>query len=205
MSKIIYFIGGAPRSGKTTTMKKLNERHPILSASTDAIRNVSKGMIRPEDNPKLFKVNAGNYASEEYQRLLKEDPEQALRMEEAQSEEVWKSVLDFIGYYQRDGKEAAVEGVAILPKELAKVDFAYKVVYVVAKNQTEAIIKHALEDENDWLNKYDENAMRAFCDFNILWNDYYRNEAIKYGFPIVEIEPKNFESGINKAVDILLS
>ena len=205
MSNLIYFIGGAPRSGKTTTMHKLNERYPILSASTDAIRNVSKGMIKPEDNPKLFKLNAGNYASEEYQRLLKEDPEQALKIEEAQSEEVWKSVLDFIGYYQRDGKDAAVEGVAILPKELAKVDFAYKVVYVVAKNQTEAIIKHALEDENDWLHKYDEQAIRAFCDFNILWNDYYRNEAIKYGFPIVEIGPKNFESGIDEAVDILLS
>lgn len=205
MNNIIYFIGGAPRSGKTTIMQKLNVRHPILSASTDAIRNVSKGMIQPEDNPELFKVNAGNYASVEYQKLLIENPQEALRQEEAQSEEVWKSVLDFIGYYQRDGKEAAVEGVAILPKELAKVDFDYKVVYVIAKNQTEAIIEHALKDVNDWLHKYDERAVRAFCDFNVYWNKYYKEEALKYGFPIVEIDAENFDSGINNAVDILLS
>jgi len=205
MNKMIYFIGGAPRSGKTTTMQRLNERRPLLTASTDAIRNVSKGMINPEDNPRLFKLNSGNYASEDYRKLLRDSPVEVLRMEELQSEEVWKSVLDYIGYYQRDGKEAVIEGVAVLPSQLSKVDFDYKVVYLTAKDQTEAIIKHALSDENDWLHKYDEQAIRAFCDFNVLWNEYYRSEATKYGFPIVEIDNENFEASINKAVDILLS
>jgi len=203
--KKIYFIGGAPRTGKSTVLQRLNERHPLLTASTDAIRNVSKGMLRPEDNQKLFKVNGGNYASKEYQDMLINRPDVALDMEIAQSEEVWKSVLDFIGYYQRDGREAAIEGVAVLPKDLSRVEFEYKAVYLVAPDSTDAIVKHAMQNETDWLHKYDEQAIRAFCRFNVYWNNYYEKEAEKAGFPIVEVSSDNFEANIQRAVDILLA
>lgn len=202
----VYFIGGAPRSGKTTVIQRLVERKPMLSASTDAVRNVAKGVTSADDRPKLHKVDRGEYDSEEHMRMMKSDPQSVLLHETRQSEEVWQSTLDFIGYYQRDGKDAAIEGVAVLPKELAKVDFDYRAVFLVpVGDQTASIMSHARENKHDWLNKYDENVLRSFCQFIKHWNNYYAEEARKYDFTVIEVNANNFNKGIDDAVNALLN
>jgi len=163
---MIYFIGGAPRSGKTTVIQKLIEKKPMLAASTDAIRNVAKGVTDAEQRPKLHKIGRGEYDSEKHMQTMQNDPQSVLEHETLQSEEVWKSTLDFIGYYQRDGKDAAIEGVAVLPKELAKVDFEYRAIFLVPKgDQTKQILEHARNNKHDWLSKYDNEVIENFCQF----------------------------------------
>jgi len=205
MSKL-YFIGGAPRSGKTTVIQRLIERKPMLAASTDAIRNVAKGVTNPEERPKLHKVDRGEYDSPKHMEMMREDPQAVLLHETLQSEEVWKSTLDFIGYYHRDGKDAAIEGVAVLPKEVAKLEYEYSAIFLAPKgDQTKTILEHAKNNEFDWLHKYDDEVIKSFCDFIKHWNSYYSAEAKMAGLTIVEIDPDNFDTSINKAVDILLN
>jgi len=201
----VYFIGGAPRSGKTTVIQRLIQRKPMLAASTDAIRNVCKGVTSAKDRPKLHKVGRGEYDSEKHMQMMRDDPQAVLQHETYQSEEVWKSTLDFIGYYQRDGKDAAIEGVAVLPKELAKTEFDYRAVFLVPKgDQTDAILRHARDNENDWLSKYSDEVIISFCKFVKHWNAYYSNEAKRYGFTIIEIDVNDFDASIDAAVDSLL-
>ena len=202
----VYLIGGAPRAGKTTVIQKLIDKKPMLAASTDAIRNVEKNMIKPEDNPRLFKTARGAFDSAKNIKAFVYDPETILGYELGESEETWKSVLDFISYNIRDGKDVAIEGVAVLPKNIASLPFESRVVFVTClKDQTKAILQHAHENKTDWLAKYSDEVIKAFCSFNQKLNQYYYDEATKLGLPCLTASSESFENDMDKAVKILLA
>lgn len=203
---VTYFIGGAPRSGKTTVIQELIKRKPMLAASSDAIRSTAKGLLFPPENPALFKTARGEFGNEEHVHNMLNKPEVALEHEIGEATETWKSVLDFLSYYHKDDVDSAVEGVAVLPEQLTRVKFDYKAVFIVnLADQTEAIMEHAVTHSNDWLSKYNEETVRAFCKFNQTWNKYIFREARKNDFKVVLIEEKNFDKSVQQAVDILLA
>lgn len=200
----IYFIGGAPRSGKSTALQKFVEQNPMLAASTDAIRAAAKSMSTPEQNPRLFKEGRGVFNSEQNVTGMTQNIKQTLAFEIGEAEETWKATLDFVNYYVRDGRDAVVEGIAVLPSMLPKLKFDFKAVFIVnLSDQTDIILQHAHENENDWLRKYDDDTIRAFCNFNQAWNRYYAEEATKFGYDIIEVETEKFDENINNAVKIL--
>jgi 2-phosphoglycerate kinase len=200
-----YFIGGAPRSGKSTVLQKLLEQRPMLGASTDAIRAVAKGLLTPEQNPKLFKTARGSFDSSENVNSMRENPHETLVHELGESEETWKSVLDFLSYYTKDGRNAAIEGVAVLPHLLSQSGLNQKAVFIVnLDDQTDIILDHAAHNQSDWLHKYDEQTIRAFCSFNRILNQYYADEAQKYGYPVVQMSGSGFDENISRAVSLLL-
>jgi 2-phosphoglycerate kinase len=200
-----YFIGGAPRSGKSTVIEKLIAKKPMLAASTDAIRAVAKGVLQPEQNPKLFKTARGAFESHENVTAMLKSPELTLGHELGESEETWKLVLDFLSYYVQDGRDAAIEGVAVLPSLLEQFGMQFKAVFIVnLADQTDTILEHARNNEHDWLHKYDEQTVRAFCKFNQSLNHYYAEEAKKYSYPVVEVG-SSFDESTDKAVELLLA
>lgn len=177
---VAYFIGGAPRSGKTTVIQELVKRKPMLAASTDAIRATAKGLLFPPENAKLFKTARGEFGNDEHVHNMLDKPDVALEHEIGKATETWRSVLDFLSYYHQDDVDSAIEGVAVLPEQLTRVKFDYKAVFIVnLADQTEAIMKHAVDHPNDWLSKYNEVTVRTFCQFNQTWNKYYFREARK--------------------------
>lgn len=201
----IYFIGGAPRSGKSTVLQRFVEQKPMLAASTDAIRAAAKSMSTPEQNPRLFKADRGAFDSEQNVVRMTQDIKQTLAFEIGEAEETWKATLDFVNYYVRDGRDAVVEGVAVLPSMLPELGFDFRAVFIVNLNdQTDTILRHAHENKDDWLRKYDEDTIRAFCNFNRAWNQYYADEAIKFGYEVIEVETDKFDENINNAVRALL-
>lgn len=201
----LYFIGGAPRTGKTTAVEALLEHKLLLAASTDAIRSVAKGLLSAEANPRQHKVERGAFGSEKHIANMKNKPSMVLAQEIGEAEETWKSVLDFVSYYQQDGKDAVVEGLAILPSKLAEVDFVFKAVFIVnLSDQTNEILNHARENPNDWQNQYDDETIRIYASFNRLWNQFYADEADKYGFTVIGIDPDDFRDSIDHAVNSLV-
>ena len=202
----IYFVGGAPRSGKSTVLQRFVEQKPMLAASTDAIRAAAKSMTTSEQNPKLFKADRGAFDSEQNVKRMVEDIEQTLTFELGEAEETWKATLDFVNYYVRDGRDAIVEGVAVLPNKLGDLPFNFRAVFIVSLNdQTDTILRHAHEKKDDWLSKYDDDTVRAFCRFNQALNKYYAEEAVRCGYQVVEVGVKRFEESIDEAVSVLLN
>ena len=178
----------------------------MLAASTDAIRGVAFGLSSASSNPRLFRVDRGDFGSKQHVNEMVNSPEKVLGHEIASAEEVWKSVLDFVSYYQIDGKDVVIEGVAVLPAEVRKVDFEYKAVFIANLNDpTEYILQHAQDNPHDWTNKYDESTIRAYGKFNQKWNQYYAEEAERHGLPVVTVDPDNFTHSIDEAVNILLN
>lgn len=201
----IFFIGGAPRSGKSTVLQRFVEQKPMLAASTDAIRAAAKSTTTPVQNPRLFKVGRGAFDSEQNVTRMAQDAKQTLAFELGEAEETWNATLDFVNYYVRDGRNAVVEGVAVLPSQLTELPFDFRAVFIVNLNdQTDTILHHAHENKDDWLSKYDDDVIRAFCHSNQAWNNYYAEEAAKYGYEIIKVETDRFDENINDAVMMLV-
>ncbi|CAN5650930.1 hypothetical protein BH23PAT1_BH23PAT1_5500 [soil metagenome] len=204
MSKV-YFIGGAPRSGKSTVLQRFVEQKPMLAASTDAIRAAAKSMLTPEQNPRLFKQERGAFDSKQNILRMAQDTNQTLAFELGEAEETWKATLDFVNYYVRDGRDAVIEGVAVLPSKLTGLPFDFKSVFIVnLHDQTDVILQYAREHKDDWLSKYDDETIHAFCHFNQVWNQYYAEKASKQGYTVIEIEPDKFDENIDNAIEQLL-
>lgn len=199
-----YFIGGAPRAGKTTALKELVKQTSILAASSDAIRYTIRGVLKAEINQDLFKIARGKFDSPENVANMRDNPAVVINHQNRESEVVWKSVLDFTESNIEDGQDVGVEGVAVLSHNFTKeLPFEYKVVFIVnLQDQTETILKHAHENTHDWLHKYSDDVIRAFCIFNRELNQYYFDEAKKYNLPVITIG-NDFHQSIDEAVAIL--
>ena len=199
-----YFIGGAPRVGKTTALKEFVRRKPLLAASTDAIRNTIRGVSNPADNQDLFRIAREEFGSLENVDNMRNNPAIELDFQNRESEIVWKSVLDFVESNMAEGNDVGIEGVAVLPHNFSgSLPFESKVVFIVnLKDQTKEIMRHAHENTYDWLHKYNDDTIEAFCNFNRTLNQYYFDEANKYHLPVVLVED-DFQKSLQEAVAIL--
>lgn len=201
-----YFIGGAPRVGKTTAMQSLITKHPVFGASTDAIRSTLRGVIDYSDNPVLFGGGVNKFDSTQNVVNMRDNPSLVVEQQNNESEVVWKSVIDFAKSNIDDGQGIAIEGVAILPHNLTTgLPFDYRAVFLVnLSDQTDLILHHARTNPHDWLHKYTDETIRAFCVFNRQLNLYYYDQAIFHKLPIVVID-NDFDLSIQQAVDSLLA
>ncbi|MFO0887445.1 MAG: hypothetical protein U0413_04460 [Candidatus Saccharimonadales bacterium] len=201
-----YFIGGAPRAGKTTALKELVRQKSLLAASSDAIRYTIRGVLEADNNQDLFKIARGKFDSPENIANMQNNPTVVVDHQNRESEVVWKSVLDFVKSNIEVGQDIGVEGVAILPHIFAtELSFEHKVVFIVnLHDQTETILRHAHENTFDWLHKYDDEIIRAFCIFNLELNKYYFEEAKKYDLPVVTVGD-NFRQSVDAAIKILIN
>src|SRR5258708_5679617 len=89
---MIYLIGGAPCSGKTSLAKKLESRLNIPLLSTDTIRSWMQKLLSKNEFPALF--HALDLSAKEY--LTQNSPSQIITKEEAQQKIVAKGILAFI-------------------------------------------------------------------------------------------------------------
>ena len=201
-----YFIGGAPRVGKTTTLRELVRQKSLLAVSSDAIRYVIRGVLDADSNDDLFRFSKGMFYSPEDVVNMQNNQAIVINHQNRESEVVWKSVLDFVKSNIEVGQDIGVEGVAILPHNFAtELSFEHKVVFIVnLHDQTETILRHAHENTFDWLHKYDDEIIRAFCIFNLELNKYYFEEAKKYDLPVVTVGD-NFRQSVDAAIKILIN
>lgn len=200
----VFFIGGAPRSGKSTAMQRFLAKKPIFAASTDAIRDVLKGVLDKAENPDLFKAGRGPLDSERNVKAMLERPETVIPHHTKESEFVWKSVRTFLDCNVNNERDSIIEGVAILPHHLRSYEHNFSAVFIVnLADQTEAMLAHSKANSHDWLNFYGEDAVRAFGHFNQALNRHYYDEAKKHGLPVVVVG-EDFSKSVDEAVNILL-
>lgn len=176
----------------------------MLSASTDAIRSAIRNVTNETAMPELFKTERGAFDSPENLLAMSENPQKVVTYQNNESEVVWGSTERFIESNLEDGKDVAIEGVAVLPKNLNSATFGYRAVFIVnLQDQTEIILQHAHENSFDWLHKYDDETIRAFCNFNKILNECYYREANKYGLQVV-VNDGDFEKCTHSVVDALV-
>lgn len=200
-----YLIGGAPRVGKTTAIQQLIKTQPMLAGSTDAVRHALRTMTAQDQYPDLFKSNQLGFDSPGNIDLFVNHPDISVKMQNAESEVVWNACVGYIQSNIEDGVSVALEGVAILPKNVVSYSADARVVFLVCPDdQTEQILEHAKNNPYDWLHKYSDDVIRAFATFNYHMNQYFYKEAQKYALPYILVRQEFFSDDIDTAVRQLL-
>lgn len=202
-----YLIGGTPRSGKTTlTMRFLHER-PMLAASTDAIRYTLRQVIAETDQPDLFHL--GKYTSNDSERreYLRTNSRGVIEIQNRESAVVWRSVVDFIHSNLADGFDILIEGIAVLPELVTRLDCDYSAVFLGNQSDEhfETIRRTARSNEHDWMHNLEDETIEAFAVFNQTFSKYITEEAEKYHMSYVEVHDDSFEAAMTTALHALLA
>jgi len=189
MNKIIL-IGGAPTTGKSFIARKISEELKLPWISTDGIREMMRKIVRKEDFPKLFYFNDEKITAEKY--LTTHTPQQIVEDQNRESIEVWKGVKAIIDT-DYVWKDFIIEGVAIIPELVKKIDTAkhnIKPIFLVDKNKErvrEVVYTRGLWDHAD---TYSDDVKETEVQWVNLFNKYIESEAIKHNYKVYKIDKR---------------
>jgi 2-phosphoglycerate kinase len=201
---MIYLLGGAPRVGKSVISGEIRQRHALSVVSTDSLGAALENVLSPEAAPDLFAFHELNKASlAERVRLLTNDPVEPIGYVRKESRVVWKAVEAFARKENDEGRDALIEGVAVLPELMSRIeDVPHRVVFIgnQGDNHEENIKRFAEENENDWMRDASDQYIRAFAVFVKRMSTYVEQEATKHGFEYIEMDGESLGQVTEKVV-----
>lgn len=202
MSKVIL-IGGSPTAGKSYIARKLAEDLKLPWISTDTIREQMRWIVRKEDYPDLFMHGdpSVSHIDKAVEFLTHNTAEEIVEHQNKESENVWKGVRGLIES-DYEWEDFIVEGVAILPKLVANQEWKIKkditTLFLVDEDKERVrntIFTRGLWDEPD---KYPDSVKEKEVEWVFAFNDYIKNEAQKYNFPVFSVDRKSYIEEIKK-------
>jgi 2-phosphoglycerate kinase len=194
---MIYLLGGPPRVGKSIISNEIRQKRAVSVVSTDTLGAVLENVLSPEAAPDLFVVGKFHeMPMVERVKLIMADPAELIGYVRKESHFVWKAVEAFIRRENDEGRDALIEGVAVLPESMSRIeDIPHRVVFIgnQGENHKENIKKFAEENEHDWMRDASDPYIGAFAMFVKRMSVYIEQEAKKYGFEYIEMDKELFE------------
>lgn len=205
---MIYFLGGPPRVGKSLVAETITRQHGVSAVSTDSLGEVLETVLPYEAEPGLFAINQFNKMPEADKiRLMAEETGTRILYQIEESRAVWRAVVPFALREQEVGHSVVVEGVAVLPELVARLEgISYRAVFLGNRglSHKENIKKGAIEREHDWMRHASDEYIAAFAVFVGEMSRYIEGEARSYGFDYVEMDGRPFSDAVAEVVDVLL-
>jgi len=202
-----YFIGGAPRTGKSTLAHKLIKRRPMPLASTDDIRAHIRRTVRQSSEPDLYYLDSLNADETNMTHLMREQTADIIDAAYRESAVVWRTVEAFVRTSIQAGHDIAVEGVAVLPEFLAPLNFDYSVVYLGNQSpELDAfVLQYARAHPDTWLGGLRPETVSAYAAYSRAFSARVEEEARTEDQSYIEVSNRPFEQSINLALKILES
>ena len=205
---MIYFLGGPPRIGKSLMAGTITSQHSISAVSTDSLGVVLETVMDPIAEPGLFVINRFNQlAEDDRMKLMVENPARRIDYQIQESTAVWRAVEPFILKEQDEGRDLVVEGVAVLPELVVKLEgIDYRVVFVgnQGRKHKEDIKRSAKENEHDWMRNAGDEYIAAFATFVATMSSYIEKEARRFRFKYIEMGEQPFNGIVAEVVNVLL-
>jgi len=169
----------------------------VSVVSTDTLGAVLENVLSPEEAPDLFIFGKfSELPTAERVKLIVKDPAELIDYVRRESHVVWKAVEVFIRRENDEGRDALIEGVAILPELMSQLeDIPHRVVFIgnQGENHKETIKKSAEENEHEWLRGESDQYIDAYAMFVKRMSALIEQEAKKNGFKYIEMDRKLFE------------
>jgi 2-phosphoglycerate kinase len=204
---MIFLLGGPPRVGKSIIADKIRQKHAVSVVSTDTLGAVLESVLSPEAAPDLFVFGKFNeLPMAERVKLMMKNPAKPIDYVSKESHVVWKAVEAFIRKENDEGRDALIEGVAVLPELMSQLeDIPHRVVFIGNQggNHKENIEKYAEENEHDWMRNVSDQYIGAFAMFVNQMSVYIEQEAKKYGFEYIEMDKKLFGAVMEEIMKLL--
>jgi 2-phosphoglycerate kinase len=193
---MIFLLGGPPRVGKSIISSEIRQKYSVSVVSTDTLGAVLENVLSPEVAPDLFIFNKINeMPMTERVKLLEGDPVEFIEYVRKESYVVWKAVEAFIRIENDAGRDVLIEGAAILPELVRRLeDIPYRVVFIgnQAENHGENIKKFAEENYRDWMRNVSDEYISAFAVFVNRMSTYIKREAENYDLEFIEMDKEPF-------------
>ena len=194
---MIYLLGGPPRVGKSIISNEIRQVHAVSVVSTDTLGAVLENVLSPEAASDLFVFSKFNeLPMAERVKIIVKHPAELIGYVRKESHVIWKAVEAFIRKENDEGRDALIEGVAVLPELVSQLqDIPHRVVFIgnQGENHKENIQKSAEENEHDWMRGVSDQYIGAFAMFVKRMSAYIESEAQKYGFEYIEMDKELFE------------
>ena len=205
-----FFIGGPPRVGKTTLAYLLAKEINGHVVSTDAIRNAVKKAYSKKTGP-LFMINDYNkLGDEELIKRFKFSPHLVVDDQVAESEVLFPSITSFCNAFCEDKEHHIVEGVALVPKLIAKMEYPPKHIIFIgntSQHLAENMITYGkLHPSVCWMSAlgYGEEKIRAYGVYINELSNYFKTEAEKYNYSYIEMSESSHETSLQDVLKKLL-
>jgi len=204
---MIFLLGGPPRVGKSKISSEIRQKHAVSVVSTDTLGAVLEKVLSPESAPDLFvfgKLNEN--ARVEQVEVMMRDPAELIDYVRKESYVVWKAVEAYIRRENDEGRDVLIEGVAVLPELVSRLDhIPHRVVFIGNQgvNHKENIKKSAEVNERDWMREESDQYISAFAMFVKRMSVYIEQEAKKFGFEYIEMNNELFENVTEKVMKSL--
>lgn len=204
---MIFLIGGPPRVGKTIISSEIQKSYALSVVSTDTLGAVLESVLSPDAAPDLFVFDRFHEMPvAEQEKLIRQDPAAHIEVVRKESHVVWKAVEAFIRREYEEGRDALVEGVAVLPELMSQIDdIPHRAVFIGNQGQKhkEDIKKYAAENDHDWMRDLSDAYIDAFALFVGRMSAYIEQEATKYGFPYIELDKEPIEEVTKGVIQVL--
>jgi len=205
---MIFLLGGPPRVGKSIISNEIRQKHAVSVISTDTLGAVLENVLSPELAPDLFVFGKFNKMpiAERVKLITTKNPAELIDYVRKESHVVWKAVDAFIRRENDEGRDALIEGVAVLPELVSRLDnIPHRVVFIgnQGENHKENIKKSAEVNERDWMRDVSDKYISAFAMFVKRMSAYIEQEAKKYGFEYIEMNNELFENVTEKVMKSL--
>ncbi|HEX3082483.1 MAG TPA: hypothetical protein VHQ86_04460 [Candidatus Saccharimonadia bacterium] len=203
-----YFIGGAPRVGKSTLAHMLARRKQASVTSTDMVRTHIRKTTTAEAEPDLFYLDSLNVDEAEMARLMREQTADIIAAADREHTVVWKAVEELVRTSLAADRSIIVEGVAVMPEFVAKLkDLPHTAVYM--GNQSPAfdrfVVQFAATHPNTWLGSLKPLTVSAFAAFCRGTSTHVHEQAQATRQTYIEMSDTAFEVALNRAMMVLQS
>jgi 2-phosphoglycerate kinase len=204
---MIFLLGGPPRVGKSIISSEIRQKHAVSVVSTDTLGAVLENVLSPELAPDLFVFSKFNKMPiAERAKVMTKDPAKLIGYVRKESHIVWKAVEAFIRRENDEGRDALIEGVAVLPELVCRLEkIPHRAVFIgnQGENHKENIKKSAEVNERDWMRDVSDQYISAFAMFVKRMSAYIEQEAKKYGFEYIEMDKELFGNVTEKVMKSL--
>jgi 2-phosphoglycerate kinase len=204
---MIFLLGGPPRVGKSIISNEIRQKYAVSVVSTDTLAAVLENVLSPELAPDLFVFGKFNkMPMVERVKLITKDPTELIDYVRKESHVVWKAVDAFIRRENDEGRDVLIEGVAVLPELVSRLeDIPHRVVFIgnQGENHKENIKKSAGGNEHDWMRDMSDQYISAFAMFVERMSVYIEQESKKYGFEYIEMHKELFGNVTEKVMKSL--
>lgn len=198
---MIYLLGGPPRVGKSIIAGEIRRRFAVSVVSTDSLGAVLESVLSPEATPDLFAFGRMPMA----ERAVA-DPAQLMDGLIRESRVVWTAIEAFVRREHAEGRDALIEGVAVLPEMMSRFNaIPHRVVFIgnQGERHQENIRSSAARNAQDWMRGVSDPDIAAFAVFVQRMSARIEQEVKKFGFEYIELDQKPFEAAKEAVIKAL--
>ncbi len=178
------------------------QKHAVSVVSTDTLAAVLENVLDPGSAPDLFIFHRfDKMPMAQRAELIAKNPAELIEYVRKESHVIWKAVEAFIRRENDEGRDVLIEGVAVLPELICRLDdIPHRVVFIgnQGENHKENIRKFAEENEQDWMRGVSDQYIDAFAMFVKRMSAHIEQELGSMASSILRWIKRYWELGLNR-------